>query len=329
MMLTGTPPRVIVDYQVLTGGNSVDVTVPGRTLLGRLAEKDAGGATQLNYHSVSGYANRGANYKTGTTAGDDTTNGGIILNTIGCDLDDPGVSCRRNRGLNGGALVLPTLHGGGDMAHHVMLLLSVADDFGSGTRGGNYKLIAAKTGYSVTLMDNMGDALPDPAAADGPPFGGTEAPEAPPGTKIMVEGIQVMVDAGKCDGTMINGHWMLSNLTSLVPTASTGEKDFAGLDAMMMPGKNASPGWIKFKRAELECTKDYGDGDSATGSTIEDADGVPTSDKRVYKGGTLVIEEKANYRTFVTTGQALLKFITPTSTFGASWSLKSPPSPAD
>ena len=225
-----------------------------------------------------------------------------------------------------GALVLPTLHGGGEMAHQVMLLLSVADDFGG---AGKYQLIAAKTGYSVTLMDNMGDALPDPAADAAPVFGGVAAPDAPPGTKIIVDGIQVMVDAGKCGGTMIDGYWMLNNLTSLVPTASTGVKDFAGLDAMMTPGMNDSPGWIKFMRAELECEKDYGDGDSAINSTVEDDDGVPTSDERVYKAGTLIVEEKNVDRSFVTTGQALLKFITPSSTFGASWSLKSPSSPAN
>ena len=261
-------------------------------------------------------------------AADNTENAGKIRNTPAtCNpaADPPQlISCRENRGLNDGALVLPALHGGGDMAHQIMLLLSVADDFGG---AGKYNLIAAKTGYSVTLMDNMGDALPDPAAADGPVFGGTEDPDDPPGTKIIVEGIQVMVDAGKCGGTMINGYWMLDNLTSLVPTASTGDKDFAGLDAMMMADKNASPGWIKFMRTGLECEKDYGDGDAAIGSSIEDADGVPTSDKRTYKGGTLIVEEPSGLRSFVTTGQALLKFITPTSTFGASWSLKSPPSP--
>ena len=37
---------------------------------------------------------------------------------------------RNQRGLNGGALVLPALYGGGEMAHQIMLLLSVADDFG-------------------------------------------------------------------------------------------------------------------------------------------------------------------------------------------------------
>ena len=228
-----------------------------------------------------------------------------------------------------GALVLPTLHGGGEMAHQVMLFLSVADDMMGAA--GKYQLIAAKTGYSVTLMDNMGDALPDPSADAAPVFGGVAAPDAPPGTKIIVDGIQVMVDAdaGKCSGTMIDGYWMLNNLTSLVPTASTGVKDFAGLDAMMTPGMNDSPGWIKFMRTELTCEKDYGDGDAATGSTIEDDDGVPTSSKRTYKAGTLVVEEAEMDRSYVTTGQALLKFITPSSTFGASWSLKSPSSPAN
>ena len=82
-------------------------------------------------------------------------------------------------------------------------------------------------------------------------------------------------------------------------------------------------------REELECKMDFGDGDAATLSTVEDADGVPTSDKRTYKAGTLIVEEATADRSFVTTGQVLLKFITPTSTFAASWSLKSPPSPAN
>ena len=43
--------------------------------------------------------------------------------------------------------------------------------------------------------------------------------------------------------------------------------------------------------------------------------------------GTLIVEDKSKNRAFVTTGRALLKFITPDSTFAASWTLKSPPSP--
>ena len=321
----------IIDYQALNGMDAADDTAGDNVLGGRLAEKDAGGSEELIAHAVSGYTNAGGNRKDNNEDGTFDADEGVIQNTpASCtpDADTPVTTgCRMNRGLNMGALVLPTLHGGGEMAHQVMLLLSVADDMMGAA--GKYQLIAAKTGYSVTLMDNMGDALPDPSADSAPVFGGVAAPEAPPGTKIIVDGIQVMVDAGKCGGTMIDGYWMLNNLTSLVPTASTGVKDFAGLDAMMTPGMNDSPGWIKFMRAGLECEKDYGDGDAATGSTIEDDDGVPTSSKRTYKAGTLVVEEATMDRSFVTTGQALLKFITPSSTFGASWSLKSPSSPAN
>ena len=92
---------------------------------------------------------------------------------------------------------------------------------------------------------------------------------------------------------------------------------------------SASPGWIKFKRSSLTCEMDYGDGDAAMGSTVEEADGVPTSDERTYTAGTLIVEEAMEDRAYVTTGQALLKFITSTSTFAASWSLKSPGSPAN
>ena len=41
------------------------------------------------------------------------------------------------------------------------------------------------------------------------------------------------------------------------------------------------------------------------------------------------MEEKNTDRTFITTGQAVLKFLTAESTFAASWSLKSPASMDD
>ena len=198
-----------------------------------------------------------------------------------------------------GALVLPSLYGGGERSHQIMLFLSVADEFGG---AGKYSLVPAMTGYTVSLMDSMGDALPAPGADAAPVFGGATGPEAPSGLKIIVDGIRVMVDAGKCDGTMIEGPWSLAILKNLVPTASSGaskdEVHFDGLDAMTDPTMNASPGWIKFKRAGLECKMDFGDGDAATGSSIEDADGVPTTDERTYKAGTLVRDEAA-VRTFL------------------------------
>lgn len=317
------------DYQVLDGADedttaAVSATEDGLNG-GRLAEKDAGGAEAMIANHVSGYANRGGNMTPGTTAGDDTTAGGKIRNTTAGD----DASRRMQRGLNMGALVLPALHGGGAESKQIMLMLSVADDFGG---AGGYKLMAAKTGFTVSLMDGMGDALPDPAAASGPVFGGTDDPEAPSGIDIIVEGIRVMTDANlaKCTGTMIMGPWMLTSLTDLVPAASAGDgKKFAGLDAMLDTMMSASPGWIKFMRSALTCKKDFGDGDSAIGSTIEDADGVPTTDERTFSAGTLIVEEKMTDRSFVTTGQALLKFINPTATFAASWSLKSPVSPAN
>ena len=230
------------DYQVLNGMNEDPGTAgpndPGNTgtnddtatglaahfLGGRLAEKDAGGAEFLNRHHVSDYVTEGDNKIENTTPGDDTTR-------------------RSNRGLNEGALVLPALYGGGDMTKQIMLLLSVADEFGG---AGKYSLMAAKTGYTVSLIDTMGDALPDPATTSGPVFGGgADDPDAPAGTKIIVEGIRVMVDAGKCGGDMIMGPWTLGHLTGIVPTASSGAKDFAGLDAMTDAMMNASPGWIK------------------------------------------------------------------------------------
>ena len=305
---------VIVDYLTLNGADGSTGSAGGR-----LAEKDAGGAEKISYNSATGYTTDGGN---------------TITNTTGCTpTDATPTGCRENRGLNMGALVLPALHGGSEEeTHQIALLLSVADDFGAGdNKAGKYKLITAKTGYKVTLMDNMGDALPDPKAESGPVYGGADAPDAPPGVSIIVEGIRVMTDAdlAKCSGTMMDGYWNLSSLTSIVPTAASGTGDFAGLDAMLMGMENASPGWIKFKRMALTCKKDYGDGDSATGSTIEENDGVPTSDERTYTAGTVIVEEANQDRAFVTTGQALLKFLTADSTFAASWSLKSPPSPAN
>ena len=289
------------DYKTLNGVNTDAETDP---FGGRLAEKDGGATERIIVNTVAGYTSDGGNKIENGTA--------------------------YNRGLTGGGVVLSALHGGGEETQHVIPLLSLADDFGDTAKGkgGDYKLISAMTGYKVTLMDNMGDALPDPAAADAPIFGGVDDPETPAGVSIIVNGIQVMTDAdlAKCTGTMMNGAWSLASLTSIVPSASTGMKDFAGLDAMMDPMMNATPGWVKFARSDLTCKKDYGDGDSADGSSVEDDDGVPTKDERTYKAGTLIAEQPNTDRAFVITGQAVLKFLTPDSTFAGSWSLKSPPS---
>ena len=227
-----------------------------------------------------------------------------------------------------GAVVLPALYGT-SMTTQVAILLSAADDFGDPRQGmgGDYKLIPAMTGYKVTLHDNMGDALPDPAVEDDPVFGGTDsAADAPAGTSIIVNGISVMTNAnlGKCTGTAIMGAWTLGNLTELVPSAASGAKSFAGLDAMMDPMMNATPGLIKFVRSALTCKMNYGDGTPAGTAAEEGSDGVPIKSERTYTAGTLVVEQPNSMRSFVTTGQAVLKFITPTSTFAASWSLKSP-----
>ena len=285
---------VAEDYDKIEGPSADDFAEGDR-----LAEKNAGGMGENIDNDMAR-----TNY---TEAQEDV------------DVDDDDAD---NRGINGGALVLPALHGGGDESKQIMLILSAADEYGG---AGKYSLMAAKTGFMVSLMDGMGGILADPSAADAPVFGGPVTPDAPPGTKIIVEGIQVMTDAGDCGGDMIMGPWTLGHLTSLVPSAVSGTKDFAGLmnedmDAMM----NASPGWIKFKRTGLKCEMDFGDGDIPTNPN-EDPDGVPTVDKRTYEAGTLIVEEPDTMRTFVTVGSVLLKFITPDSTFAASWTLKSPP----
>ena len=297
------------DYQVLNGMDEDDSNVPTADASGldggRLAEKDAGGMgkTITNTDAREAYTEE---------------------SDISTEEEDA-----TNRGLDGGALVLPSLYGGGDETQQIMLLLSAADDFGG---PGKYMLIPAMTGYKVVLMDNMGNMLEDPASDSGLVFGGTDDPSDPVSVNIIVDGIRVMTNAdlGECTGTMSDTHrpWMLADLTSLVPEASSGKKDFAGLDAMQMPSMNASVGWIKFMRSALTCKENYGDGDSPQ-SPIEDNDGVPTKEERTYMAGTLIEEQKDSTRSFVTTGQALLKFITPSSTFAASWSLKSPPSMPD
>ena len=318
------------DYTTLTGVTVADATG------GRLAEKDAAGSEADTLddngdaagtgHTVSGFLNTGDNYGDGmdsTTLNPDTVDeatGGKIRN-----------GDRNQRGINGGALVLPALHGGGDMAHQIMLLLSAADDFGG---PGKYMLISAMTGIDVVLTDPMGNPLDMEGAAGAPVFGsGAEADDADAtSARIIVNGVQVMTgaDLAKCTGTMIDGPWSLAHLTSLVPEASAGGDKFAGLDAGGMdPMMNASPGWIKFARTALTCKKDYGDGDSANLDSVENADGVPVSDERIFTAGTLIVEEKSQNRAFVITGRALLKFITPDATFAASWTLKSPPSGMD
>ena len=111
----------MVDYLTLTGVDSAEndnneVTIDNIAVPivggGRLAEKDAGGNESLISNVVSGYTNEGGNEIENGTA--------------------------YNRGLSGGALVLPALYGGGAETHQIMLLLSAADKYGGS--GGGYKL---------------------------------------------------------------------------------------------------------------------------------------------------------------------------------------------
>ena len=284
------------DYNAIAG---LTVLVTGTPVDG---DDEATPATNFDNSAVRGITG-------GRLAEKDAGGGGGEVVTKGSSM---------NRGLNDGALVLPALYGGSaEQTHQVILFLSAADHFGG---AGSYSLMAAKTKYTVTVHDNMGNILSDPA--DDRVFGGAGGSEIA-GLGIIVEGISVMIDAGKCGGEMIDGAWTLADLTGLVPAASSGTGKFAGLDATLDPAKNASPGFIKFMRAGLECTMDYGDGDSA------DGDDIDAVDERTYKGGTLIVEKASTDRAFVTTGQALLKFLTPNATFAASWSLKSPPAPAN
>ena len=312
----------IRDYQILDGANAADENAVG----GRLAEKDAGGM-EVNVHGAGHLVPAGNDQMDGFLVSDDNDNkivGGDVPRHIrGIGVTTTGATA----GATAGALVLPALHGGGDETQQIMLLLSVADSFGD---PGAYELIPAMTGYMVTPMDQAGNPLDMEAAGEGQVFGGgAEAEDAEDSSAaIIVNGINVMTDAdlSKCSGTAIAGPWTLAHLTGLVPEASAGGKDFAGLDAMLDPMVNASPGWVKFARSNLTCTKDYGDGDAHNLTSIEVADGVPVEDERTYTAGTLIVEETVQNRAFVTTGRALLKFITADSTFAAAWTLKSPAS---
>ena len=302
-----------VDYTTLNGRDNgthmvggTDSTMAG----GRLAEKDAGGNETIIANTVAGWSNAGDNAVDDADAEEGEIENGVAL----------------NRGLNGGALVLPAAHGGGvEGAKQIMLLLSAADDFGDRAiaKGGDYKLIAAKTGYMVTVLDNMGNSMMDPDAGDPPIFGGVEEDEADAkSAKIIVNGIRVTVDAGDCDGgaddNVVMGPWTAGELTALgLGGASEG---FGGLGSM---------GMIKFMRAGLKCVDPYGDGDQGNLVELEAPDGIPIKNDRTYAAGTLVMEEKNTDRTFVTTGQALLKLLLSDATFAASWSLKSPPSSDD
>ena len=220
---------------------------------------------------------------------------------------------------------MPALYSGSeDQLHHVVQFLSVTDDFGNPARGkgGDYTLRGAKTKYMVSLQDGMGDEFTDPA--DDRKFGGAAGPDYA-NTRIIVDGIAVEVDAGSCSGTSIMGAWSLSSLTEIIPTVNEGSGAFGGLMAMLDEMETVSPGLISFKREALSCEVDEGDGTPATSQTdpSEDGDGVPATDVRTYTGGTLYIEEKDSMRSFVTTGTIVVKYLTPSATFAASWPLNS------
>ena len=165
----------------------------------------------------------------------------------------------------------------------------------------------------------MGNALSEPLISE-PVFGGVPEPEPPVSLNILIDGIGVMPNASvtDCRGNDRVEGWSLADLTDIVPSATGGTSDFAGLDTMTDPETNASMGSIQFQRAQVICTEDFGDGDPSD-SSIEVPDGVPTQDKRSYIGGTLVVEKDAANRTFVTVGQVIVKYLTPKSAFGASW----------
>ena len=275
--------RIGAPYTVLDGTDGV-----------RLAPKVHGGAEEVNASTDS------------DNRADDSGAGGPVA-------QDP-TDSENNRVVNGGALFWPTLYRTAHEEQRVQFL-SVADDYGD---PGEYQLLAAKTLYKIELHDAMGNILSDPRSATPPVY--APVPDPPPGLHILVDGIGVLPNASPVDcmgNDRVEG-WSLADLTDIVPSASMGGKDFAGLDAPVDPQANASPGWVEYRRTQVTCTKDYGDGDPSD-STIEIPDGVPTQDKRSFIGGTLVVEKETANRTFVTAGQVIVRFLTPHSAFAASW----------
>ena len=280
----GSDHRIGVAYAMLNGTNEA-----------RLSPRTHGGVESVN--AATDEDNRA----------DDSGDGSPVA------LDP--TPTENNRVVNGGALVWSSLYGNDPMDQRVQFL-SVADDYGE---PGEYRLIGAKTLYRMRLFDPKGNELPDPVWT--PPVFGPIVPPHLPGLYLLVDGIGVMPDASpmSCTGNPRVQGWSLSDLTDLVPTVRIGDGDFQGLDVGLDPNRNASPGWVVFQRTTMTCTEDYGDGDPASGLAIEIPDGVPTQDKRSFIGGTLVVEKETAHRTFVTAGQAVLRFLTPNSTFAASW----------
>ena len=230
-------------------------------------------------------------------------------------------AAQMTRGINGGALVLSSLHG---MSSHMINFLSVADNYGG---AGKYSLLPAMTTYKIVLHDADGGAFAI-AAGEKPVFrgGGAGSDDDALTTMISVKGIMVYESAGKCGSDMmLTGSWNLDSLANLIPEINGGNKDYAGLDAMIDPMENASLGWLKFVRMAQECTENHGDGDGNNLTQSENPDGIPVDDKRKYTTGTIYIEPERYsgdmMRTYVTTGQAILFFETPMSSFAASWPL--------
>ncbi len=225
-------------------------------------------------------------------------------------------------GVNWGALVWASLHGG---AHQEAHLISVADDM---AEAGQYKLIPATTYYKVVPHDAMGRVFAHPGADDPPIFrGGEEMEMEMPSPDIRVSGIMVMINPDEdCGGTATGGGFSLADLTTQVPGIGDGNDDFTGVNEMVDPMMNGSMGWIKLLRHTQACEVNYGDGDGPNLTQSEVPDGVPIDDKREMTTGTLVLEPDDNShtstnRSFVTSGFVTLTFETPETTFGAAWSL--------
>ena len=144
---------------------------------GRLAEKDAGGneAILIDIRSPA-IPTEGGN------VGSDEINDGMAF----------------NRGLTGGALVLPALYGGGDETQQIMLLLSAADAIW--WIWWRLQVDSAMTKYNITLDGQHGDALPDPA--DDRVFGGATGPDLPT-LGIIVNGI---MRHGQMRATVVETH---------------------------------------------------------------------------------------------------------------------------
>ncbi len=202
--------------------------------------------------------------------------------------------------------------------------LSIADDYnGSKTASSvtigagvvydrSYNIVGAQTGYTVQVYDNNEDQLsltPDtPINISPPPSVPTTA-----NLRIIVECLQVWINGTKTEEFRRDG-LSIYNLHEITALVTTGNGDFDGLGFAVNPLTDASQGWIRFARDNVS---------NKVSATL----GTQTV---TVTGGTIapvnpVIMDNLGAPSFTTIGQTVLKYVTETTTFGASWWLNTVP----